>query len=109
MIDRTDRGAVGMAIAVGVAVCASTYAAAIELRASDDLSPFDRKLFQGLAVALAGVAAMGLVYAYASGPVRFGVNLALWAATSWLGLRYGLTREDRLALGGLSRRLRLVG
>jgi hypothetical protein len=28
--------------------------------------------------------------------------------TSWLTLRHGLTREDREALGGLSRRLRLV-
>lgn len=101
-------GAMGMAIAVGVAVCASTYAAAIELRASDDLSPFDRKLLQGLAIALAGVGAMGLVYLYAWGALRFGCNLALWAATSWLALRYGLTREDRLALGGLSRRLGLA-
>ena len=101
-------GAMGMAIAVGVAVIASTYAAAIELRASDDLSPFDRKLFQGLAIALAGVGAMALVYAFAGGPLRFALNLALWAATSWLALRYGLTREDRLALGGLSRRLHLA-
>jgi hypothetical protein len=41
------------------------------------------------------------------GPARFACAL-LWAATSWLTLRYGLTRDDRLALGGLSRRLRLV-
>ena len=39
---------------------------------------------------------------------RFAVILLLWAATSWLTLRYGLTREDREALGGLSRRLKLV-
>ena len=45
---------------------------------------------------------------WGSRPVRFASNLALWAITSWLALRYGLTREDRLALGGLSRKLRLV-
>jgi len=38
----------------------------------------------------------------------FAAILALWAITSWLTLRYGLTRGDREALGGLSRRLRLV-
>ena len=101
-------GAMGMAIAVAVAILTSTWAGAIELRISDGLSPFDRKLFQGLAVALAGVAAMGLVWAELGGPARFASNMALWAVTSWLALRYGLTREDRLALGGLSRKLRLV-
>lgn len=102
------QGAFGMAIAVSAAILASSYAAAVELRVSDGLSPFDRKLFQGLAVAFAGVGAMALVEHLAGGPLRFGLNMLLWAATSWLTLRYGLTREDRLALGGLSRRLRLV-
>lgn len=101
-------GAVGMAVAVSVAIVASTYAAAVELRISDQLSPFDRKLFQGLAIALAGVVAMGVVEYLTGGPVRFVSNTLLWMATSWFSLRYGLTREDRLALGGLSRRLRLV-
>ena len=43
-----------MAIAVGVATIASTYAATIQLQISDGLNPFDRKLFQALALALAG-------------------------------------------------------
>jgi O-antigen/teichoic acid export membrane protein len=101
-------GALGMAIAVSVAILAAAYAAAVELEISDGLSPFDRKLFQGLAVALVGIGAMALVWLYLGGPVRFASNMALWLATSWLAMRYGLTREDRLALGGLSRRLRLV-
>ncbi|WP_129793391.1 lipopolysaccharide biosynthesis protein [Sphingosinicella sp. CPCC 101087] len=101
-------GAMGMAIAVSAAVLASTWAAAVELRVSDGLSPFGRKLFQGLAVALVGVAAMALVEHFTGGPLRFALNLAIWAATSWLALRYGLTREERLALGGVARRLRLV-
>ena len=103
-----SQGAMGMAIAVSAAVLASTYAAAVELKLSDGLSPFGYKLFQGLGIALAGVALMALVEYLTGGPVRFVANLLLWAATSWLALRYGLTREDRLALGGLSRRLRLV-
>src|SRR5688500_13283365 len=82
-------GAMGMAIAVAVAILASTWAGAVELRISDGLSPFDRKFFQALAVALAGVAAMGLVWAQLGGPFRFASNMALWALTSWLALRYG--------------------
>ena len=53
-------GALGMAVAIGVATVASTYAATIELQISDGLNPFDRKLFQALALALAGVALMAL-------------------------------------------------
>ena len=101
-------GAWGMAIAVSVGIVASTYAAAVELQISDRLIPFDYKLLQGLAVALTGVGAMALIEYSTGGPVRFSLNMAAWAATSWLALRFGLTRDDRLALGGLSRRLRLV-
>jgi O-antigen/teichoic acid export membrane protein len=101
-------GSLGMAIAVAAGTLVSAYAATIELRISDRLSPFDRKLFQGLAVAAAGFALMAGAEALTGGPARFASVLLLWAATSWLALRYGLTREDRLALGGLSRRLRLV-
>ena len=101
-------GPFGMAIAIGCATIASTYAATIELQLSDGLSPFDRKLVQALALALAGVALMALAERLLHGPARFAACALIWAATSWLTLRYGLTREDRLALGGLSRRLRLV-
>ncbi len=101
-------GALGMAIAVAAAVVASTYAATLELRIADGLSPFDRKLFQGLGIALVGVALMAAGEWLLDGPARFALEVLLWAITSWLALRYGLTREDRLALGGLSRRLRLV-
>ena len=47
--------------------------------------------------------AMALVEYHAGGPLRFASNMLLWVITSWFTLRYGLTREDRLALGGLSR------
>ena len=103
-----SQGALGMAIAVAVAVVASTYAATIELQIADGLSPFDRKLFQGLGIALVGLALMAGGEWLLDGPARFALEFLLWAITCWLTLRYGLTREDREALGGLSRRLRLV-
>jgi hypothetical protein len=97
-----------MAAAVAAATLVGAWAATLELKLSDGLSPFDRKLFQGLAVALAGVGAMALAEQGLTGPARFAAVLALWAVTSWLALRYTLTRNDRLALGGFSRKLRLV-
>ena len=94
--------------AVAAATVVSTYAATIQLQISDRLSPFDCKLFQGLGLALAGVALMALIERATHGLVRFPLVFLLWAATSWLTLRFGLTRADREALGGLSRKLRLV-
>jgi O-antigen/teichoic acid export membrane protein len=101
-------GAFGMAAAVAAGTLVSSYAATLELKIGDGLSPFDRKLFQGLAVALAGFAAMALADRAVLGPLGFALLLVIWAATSWLALRYGLTRDDRIALSGLSRKLRLV-
>jgi O-antigen/teichoic acid export membrane protein len=101
-------GGMGMAVAVAVATVASTYAATVELRISDGLTPFDRRLLAGLAIALAGVALMWGVTEIAGGPVRFVLVLALWALASRFALRHGLTRDDRLALGGLAKPLRLV-
>ncbi|MFN3388121.1 MAG: lipopolysaccharide biosynthesis protein [Allosphingosinicella sp.] len=102
------QGALGMAIATAAATLAATFAATLELRIADRLSPFDRSLFAGLAIALAGVAAMALAAEAASGPVRFALVLALWAGTSWTALRFGLAAADRAALGGFARTLRLT-
>jgi len=101
-------GPLGMAIAIGAATIVSTYAATIQLQVSDGLNPFDYKLAQALALALAGCTLMALAEQVLHGPARFAACALLWAATSWLTLRYGLTRDDRLALGGLARRLKLV-
>jgi O-antigen/teichoic acid export membrane protein len=101
------RGAMGMAIAIAAATLISAYAATIELQISDRLSPFGYKFFQGLGIALVGVALMWGVASIAGGPVRFVAIVALWLAVTWLALRYGLTREDRIALGGFGRKLRL--
>jgi O-antigen/teichoic acid export membrane protein len=101
-------GAAGMAVAVGAATIAIAYMATIELKVSENLSPFDLKLFLGLAVALAGVALMALAAWLTRGPVRFACVTSLWALASWCALRFGLVRGDREALGGLSRTLRLI-
>lgn len=101
-------GAAGMAAAVGAATAAIAYAATLELRLAERLSPFDRKLFLGLAVALAGVGLMALAAWLTRGPLRFASVTLLWALASWCAVRLGLVRGDREALGGLARRLRLV-
>jgi O-antigen/teichoic acid export membrane protein len=101
-------GAPGMAVAVGVATVAIAYAATLELKLTEGLSPFDRKLFLGLAVALAGVGLMALAADWTRGPLRFASVTLLWAAASWCAVRLGLVRGDREALGAVSRRLRLV-
>lgn len=51
---------------------------------------------------------MALAEHFTRGPSRFVSVLILWAATSWLALRFGLAGSDRQALGPLARRLRLV-
>jgi O-antigen/teichoic acid export membrane protein len=101
-------GASGMAVAVGAATVAIAYMATLELRIAEDMSPFDRKLFRGLFVALLGVGLMGLAAYWTRGPLRFASVLSLWALASWCALRFGLVRGDREALGGLARRLRLL-
>lgn len=103
-----DMGALGMACAVAAATILVAWAATIELQLSDRLSPFDRKLFAALGIALAGVAAMALAESATGGPARFVSVLLIWAATSWLALRFGLVREDREALGGIASKLRLL-
>ncbi len=69
-----------MAVAVGAATVAIAYMATLELQLTERLSPFDRKLFLGLAVALAGVGLMALAAWQTRGPVRFASrDLALGA------------------------------
>lgn len=102
-------GVLGMAISVGAATVAIAYAATVELRLSDGLWPFDRKLALGLTVALAGIALMALAEQATHGPARFVSVTLLWMLTSWCALRFGLVRSDRDALGGFGRALRLSG
>lgn len=99
---------VGMAVAVAAATIGASLAATLELRISENLTPFDRTLFLGLGVALTGVALMALAEHYTGGPVRFISVLMLWAATSWSALHFGLVYDDKEALGSFARRLRLI-
>ena len=101
-------GAIGITAAVALATVVSAYAPVVELRLTEGLSPFDRKLLVGLAVSLAGVVAMYGAKQVAGGPPGFLLVLGLWGATTWLALRFGLTAEDRSAFGSLARRLRLL-
>ena len=101
-------GATGMVIAVAAATVLIAYAAALELRIAEGLSPFDRKLLRGLAIALAGLGLMALAEHLLDGPARFAAVFTLWALTSWIALRFGLVRSDREALGILAVRLRLL-
>jgi O-antigen/teichoic acid export membrane protein len=101
--------AMGMAVAVAAATILVAYAATLELKISDGLTPFDSKLLRGLAIALIGFGLMALAAHLFRGPVRFGSIFLLWAVTSWCALRFGLVRSDREALGGVARRLRLIG
>lgn len=108
----------GMAIAVAVGTVVIAWAAAVELRVTDGLSPFDAKLAIGLAVALVGLAGMAAVGAAIDAAMdaggaaggarpRAAALLLLFPLVTWLSLRFGLARSDRAALGGLGRWMRL--
>ncbi|HTM94220.1 MAG TPA: polysaccharide biosynthesis C-terminal domain-containing protein, partial [Croceibacterium sp.] len=103
-----EHGAWGMAIAVAIASVVATYLAVIELQASDGVSPFDRWIVRGVAIALAGLATMWFAEFLFNGPVRFVTLVLIWALTSWVAMRYALPLEDRVGLGKLSRTLRLI-
>mgnify|MGYP000734202025 CR=1 FL=1 len=101
-------GALGMAWAVAAAMIVSAAAATLELGFSDRLSPFDSWLARTLLIAAAGLALMAAAEWAFAGPLRFIAVVLVWLAATWLALRFALPREDRAALGGLSRRLRLI-
>jgi O-antigen/teichoic acid export membrane protein len=109
LVPRWD--SVGMAASVGVGLVTAASLALIELRLFDRLDALSRRLWIGLGVSAATVTAMWLAD-HAS--ERHGhiveaiVVLALLAPALWLGLRFGLTRDDREALEPYARRLRLV-
>lgn len=103
-------GAMGMAISVSAAVVATAWAAVIELRISDKLSPFGSGFWRAAA---AGVGVFVVLWLAGEGlalfgaPVRaIGLLLLFWPLL-WLGLVYGLADEDKAALGKLGNRLRL--
>ena len=103
-------GAVGMALAVSVAVVATAWAAVIELKVSDGISPFGLGFWRAVGVGSAIVIALwlaGEALAPLGAPVRAIGLLALFWPMLWAGLKFGLEQDDKAALGKLGRKLRL--
>ena len=98
-------GATGMAAAVGAAVVVNAWLAVAELALLDRLDPFAAPFARTLAVA--GGGSIGIV---ALGTLPGGAWLVVPAAlgVAWLSLRYGLSPDDRAALGSTGRRLRVA-
>ncbi len=100
-------GGTGMAAAVAAGAAIVTVLAAVELRWTRRLSPIDRGVGTSLLVAGAGALLMAGAAALPS-PARPLLLLLLWAATSWVALRFGLGPADHEALGKAGRKLRLA-
>jgi O-antigen/teichoic acid export membrane protein len=104
------RGA-GMAIAVSAGWSIAALLAIAEVRIADGLKTFSGRLWVGLAISAATGTAMWLADR-AAAPLGDRVEAAvvglLFVVATWIGLRFGLTRTDREALGGIGRRLKLV-
>lgn len=103
-----EQGAAGMAIAVSIGTVLVAWMASLELRISDGLRVFDRGTWRALGAGLLStlfLAALGFITLPA--PVRAAMLLVAFFPALWFGLRMGLGREDRLALGKVGKRLRL--
>jgi O-antigen/teichoic acid export membrane protein len=108
-----DRGSMGMAVAVAGATALAGLCAVLELllggaRPGPAAITFPAGfVLRGALLSSIGAATMALAAFVLPGPLRVASLVLLWAGTSWLALRAGLSREDKAALGRLSLRLRL--
>ena len=95
-------GATGMAAAVGASILVSAWAAVVQLAVMDDLAPFAPPFLRVAGLALGGAAVAVLL-----GLLPWGWVLVLPAAlaSGWISLRWGLSHDDRAALGPLGRRI----
>ena len=103
-------GATGMAISVSIAVVVTAWAAVVELMVSDRLSPFGSGFWRAAAAGVSVVGALWLLGEALSAfgaPVRAISLLLLFWPVLWLGLVYGLPKDDKAALGKFGKRLRL--
>jgi len=104
-------GGAGMAIAVSAGWSLAALLAIAEVRIADGLRTFSGRLWAGLAISAATGAIM---WAADRGAAAWGdraeaaVVVGLFVVATWIGLRFGLTRSDREALGSVGRRLRLL-
>jgi O-antigen/teichoic acid export membrane protein len=103
-------GALGMAVAVSVAVVFTAILAVIELYWSEKVSPFSNGFWRALFAATFALAALWLI-GEALWPLgqrlrAFGMLLLFWPVL-WLTLKWGMLPEDKAGLGKMSIKLRL--
>lgn len=101
-------GLIAMALAVAAGTLVIGWLSAAQLHFTEKITLFDRQLMAGLIIGLIGFALMWLIILQFGGPVRFAMLVLIWLGVSWLGLRFGLTHDDRCALGTVAQKLRLI-
>lgn len=103
-------GAVGMVLAVSAAVVTTAWAAVIELKISDGISPFGKGFWRAVGMGAAIIGALwvaGEALAPFGAPVRaIGLFTLFWPLL-WAGLKLGLGHDDKAALGQFGNRLKL--
>ena len=103
-------GALGMALAVSAAVVVTAWAAVVELKLSDKLTPFGAGFWRAVAI---GAASVGLLWMAGEALAPFGARVralglfVLFWPLLWAGLKFGLDAPDKAALGKFGQRLRL--
>ncbi|MFA9201289.1 MAG: lipopolysaccharide biosynthesis protein [Cypionkella sp.] len=104
-------GLTGMAVAVTAGLCTGAILPVFQMWWDEGLSPFSDHFGRTVAVTLAvAVAGAGLAWLANLLPDELAIPtiLVLMLGSTWLACRYGLPREDRLALGKTGRALKLV-
>jgi O-antigen/teichoic acid export membrane protein len=106
-----EGGLTGITIAVALGLIVAAATPLWQVHAFDGLHPFARP-FGRVAIRTLGISAIGLALALAINMLPIFAQLPLLlpvlAATLWASARFGLSREDRVALGKTGRKLKLV-
>ncbi len=103
--------AVGMAWAVATASVVNAFLPLIQLAVLHNLKPFGGRFVLCIAIGLVGAALLAgidMVVVRAGVWVEVPVMVLLMLGVIWLGLRFGLAKSDRSALGGVGARIGLA-
>ncbi|MGK2286136.1 lipopolysaccharide biosynthesis protein [Pedomonas sp. V897] len=103
-------GAMGMAISVSISLNLVALLALLQLYWSNRLHPFQPPFWRTLSVSLLAallVLASEAAVSHWSEPLGAVVAVAMFAASFWLSLRFGLCQPDRAALGRFARWMRI--
>ncbi len=109
-------GATGMGISVAAGVVWMAWIATLQLRISDGLSLWNLAFLRVAGLVALGIGAMILMSVMIRPPADWGngqwlhgiaMFISFWPIL-WGILRYALPHEDRIALGGFGRKLRLI-